>query len=196
MKAVWIAGLAVVATSAFAQTTIYKHTDESGRVTYSNKPMKGAVVMELEPITLIPGVPVSAPASKQVATLERADTPKQDAKPAYANASASPTLASVEPQMQRKRDNDRRRILEEELQREEESLTGVRTSITQEQQNPMLVAAVRAAQQASDPSPTQMAEMRNNIDKASGRIRGLQATVAEHEKNIEALKKELGALKP
>ena len=33
-------------------------------------------------------------------------------------------------------------------------------------------------------------------EKASGRIRGLQSTVAEHEKNIEALKKELGALKP
>ena len=41
-----------------------------------------------------------------------------------------------------------------------------------------------------------MVEFRKNIDKASSRIRGLQATVAEHEKNIEALKKELGALKP
>jgi hypothetical protein len=41
-----------------------------------------------------------------------------------------------------------------------------------------------------------MAEMRNSIEKASGRIRGLQATAAEHEKNIEALRKELGALKP
>ena len=38
--------------------------------------------------------------------------------------------------------------------------------------------------------------MRAAIDRASGRIRGLQATVAEHEKNIEAIKKELGALKP
>jgi hypothetical protein len=199
MKVVWIASLAVAATSAFAQTTIYKHTDESGRVTYSNKPMKGAVVMELEPLTQVPGVavPVSALASapKTVATLERVDTPRHDSK-TFSNASVAPTLASVEPQMQRKRDNDRRRILEEELQREEESLTGVRESIAQEQQNPMLVAAVRAAQQAADPSPTQMLEMRNNIDKASGRIRGLQATVAEHEKNIEALKKELGALKP
>lgn len=199
MKAVWIAGLAVVATSAFAQTTIYKHTDESGRVTYSNKPMKGAVVMELEPLTLVPGVtvPVAAPvATKAVATLERVDTPKQDSKPSFANSSAAPTLASVEPQLQRKRDNDRKRILEEELAREEESLTNVRSSVTQEQQNPMLVAAVRAAQQAADPTPSQMVEMRNSIDKASGRIRGLQATVAEHEKNIEALKKELGALKP
>jgi len=195
MKIVWSVMIAVAATSAFAQTTIYKHTDESGRVTYSNKPIKGAVVMELEPLTLIPGVAMPV-ATKAVAVLERVDTPRQESKSAFANASASPTLASVEPQMQRKRDGDRRRILEEELQREEESLGSVRTSVTQEQQNPMLIAAVRAAQQAADPSPSQMVEMRNNIDKASGRIRGLQATVAEHEKNIEALKKELGALKP
>ena len=57
-------------------------------------------------------------------------------------------------------------------------------------------AADYFAQQATDPSPAQMAEFRSNIEKASGRIRGLQATVAEHEKNVEALKKELGALKP
>jgi Domain of unknown function (DUF4124) len=197
MKVVWIASLAVAATSAFAQTTIYKHTDESGRVTYSNKPMKGAVVMELEPLTLIPGVALPAAAPRTVATLERLDTPRQETKAAYANAlPASPTLASVEPLVQRKRDGDRRRILEDELQREEESLSDVRNSMATEQQNPMLVAAVRAAQQAADPSASQMVEMRNNIDKASGRIRGLQATVAEHEKNIEALKKELGALKP
>jgi len=66
----------------------------------------------------------------------------------------------------------------------------------EEQQNPQLVLAVRVAQQATDPTPSEMAEFRKNIDKASGRIRGLQATVVEHEKNIEALKKELGALKP
>ncbi len=197
MKAVWIASLAVAATSAFAQTTIYKQVDESGRVTYSNKPMKGAVVMDLEPLTLIPGAGANAPAAatKAVATLERVDAPKQDTRNAYANSPPT-TIASIEPQVQRKRDNDRRRILEEEMQREEQSLADARSSMAQEQQNPTLVAAVRAAQQASDPSPSQMAEMRNNIDKASGRIRGLQATVAEHEKNIEALKKELGALKP
>ena len=199
MKIVWIASLAVAATSAFAQTMIYKHTDESGRVTYSNKPMKGAVVMELEPLTLIPGVavPVSAQATKAVATLDRVDMPKQETKTAFVPASsATPTLASIEPLVQRKRDNDRRRILEEELQREEHSLGDVRNSVMEEQQNPMLVATVRAAQQAADPSPSQLVEMRNSIDKASGRIRGLQATVSEHEKNIEALKKELGALKP
>jgi hypothetical protein len=106
------------------------------------------------------------------------------------------SLAAVEPSTQKKRDNDRRKILEDELAQEEQSLTTAQASLRTEQQNPQLIAAVRAAQQADNPSPAQLAEFRNNIDKASGRIRGLQATVAEHEKNIEALRKEIGALKP
>ena len=58
MKTVWIAAIAIVASaSAAAQTTIYKHVDEGGRITYSNKPMKGATVMELEPLTTIPATP-------------------------------------------------------------------------------------------------------------------------------------------
>jgi len=67
--------------------------------------------------------------------------------------------------------------------------------MVQEQQNPQLVSAVRAAQQAVDPSPSQLAQLRNDLDRASGRIRGLQATATEHEQNIEALRKEIGALK-
>jgi chromosome segregation ATPase len=157
--------------------------------------MKGAVVLDLEPLTVIEaGPPVAAPVK---AAAEKPEAPKADAKPAVAIVTPIPTaLAAVEPQVQKRRDNDRRRILEDELAKEEDSLSGVRNSLAQEQLNPQLAAAVRAAQAAADPTPTQMVEFRNNIDKASGRIRGLQATAAEHEKNIEALKKELGALKP
>lgn len=203
MKTVWIAAAALVAVvpAASAQSTIYKHVDESGRVTYSNKPMKGATVLELEPLTTIPGTPAGSLQPKAPAVAAPADKaePKPEARPELKPASLTvtrPSLAAIEPQVQRRRDEDRRRILEQELSREEEALGKAREALTQEQQNPVLVAAVRVAQQAQDPSPAQMAEFRNNIDKASGRIRGLQATVAEHEKNIEALKKELGALKP
>jgi len=192
MKIVWMAGLAVALSgAAWAQTTIYKHVDENGRVTYTNKPMKGATVLELDPITTIPATPAvaiaPAPAAKAVATLERLDKPA---------AVATPTLASIDANVQKRRDNDRRKILEEELTREEDSLAEARASISQEQQNPTLVAAVKAMQTTAEPSASQLVEMRSNIEKASGRIRGLQSTVAEHEKNIEALKKELGALKP
>jgi predicted RNase H-like nuclease (RuvC/YqgF family) len=179
-----------MSSAVWAQTTIYKHVDENGRVTYTNKPMKGATVLELDPITTIPATPAlaiaPAPAAKAVATLERLDKP----------AAAAPTLASIDANVQKRRDNDRRKILEEELTREEDSLAEARASISQEQQNPTLVAAVRTMQTTAEPSPAQLTEMRSNIEKASGRIRGLQSTVAEHEKNIEALKKELGALKP
>lgn len=217
MKTVWIAGLAMAAAmpAAFAQSTIYKHVDESGRVTYSNKPMKGAAVMELEPLTTIPGTPAGRLQKTSVAVTEpgEAKAEARDTKDAKPDAGAEPEskpkpvaaivtpvprerLASVEPQVQGKRDRERRKILEQELASEEESLSAARNALMQEQQNPVLIAAVRVAQQATEPSPTQLAEFRSNIDKASGRIRGLQSTVAEHEKNIEALKKELGAVKP
>ena len=207
MKTVWIAGFAMAAAMpvAFAQSTIYKHVDDSGRITYSNKPMKGATLMELEPLTTIPGSPsgrlqkagIVQPAEVSDARVEaKAESP--ESKPAVAKLTpvSRQNLASVEPVVQKRRDDERRRILEQELAREEESLGAARNALVQEQQNPVLIAAVRVAQQAADPTPSQLMEFRSNIDKASGRIRGLQATVAEHEKNVEALKKELGAMKP
>jgi hypothetical protein len=195
MKTVWIASFAAaLAAPAWAQTTIYKHIDDSGRVTYSNKPMKGAVVLDLEPLTTIPANPsgsLAPPKPAAAAPAEKTET-RAEAKPV---AIVTP-LASIDPQVQKRRDDGRRRILESELEREEQSLADSRKNLRDEQQNPQLVAAVRTAQQASEPTAAELAEFRKNIDKASGRIRGLQATVAEHEKNVEALKKELGALKP
>lgn len=210
MKTVLMASLAVAfSATALAQTTIYKHVDDSGRITYSNKPMKGGTVVDLEPLTTIPTPPAVVAATKSNITIstptgspiEKASLTVDKPKPAVAVVTpVGPTnlaaIASIDTQVQKKRDNERRRILEQELSQEETTLEGVRGSILQEQQNPTLVTAVRAAQQAADPSPSQLVEMRNALDKASGRIRGLQATAAEHEKNIEALKKELGALKP
>ena len=208
MKTVWIAGFAMAAAmpAALAQSTIYKHVDDSGRVTYSNKPMKGATLMELEPLTTIPASPSGRLQKASAAQPADATAARADAKPESAQESvpgvakltpvSRQNLASVEPVVQKRRDDERRRILEQELAREEESLTTARNALTQEQQNPVLIAAVRVAQQAADPTPSQLMEFRSNIDKASGRIRGLQATVAEHEKNVEALKKELGAMKP
>jgi hypothetical protein len=197
MKALWI-GLAVALSSplALAQTTIYKHTDESGRVTYSNRPMKGAVVLELEPLSTLSNF--VAPATAPGAAAAKG-TNKAGAKPdvaVVAPRAAPVTTASIDRETQKGRDEVRRRILEDELAQEEKALAEARKALLEERQNPTLIAAVRVAQQASDPTPAQQAEMRANIDRASGRIRGLQATVAEHEKNVEALKKELGALKP
>lgn len=204
MRMFWMVALAMLSSpAALAQTTIYKHVDEQGRTTYSNKPMKGATVLDLEPLTTIPGTPSGSlqPAAPNIviAVPEKGDA-KPEMKPAVAIVvplpAPTPTLASVDTQTQKKRDDTRRRILDQELRQEEKLLADARESLLNEQQNPILIAAVRVAQQATDPTPSQQAEFRRNIDRASGRIRGLQSTVGEHEKNVEALKKELGALKP
>ena len=210
MKTVALATLAALfCTAAVAGTTIYKHVDENGRVTYSNKPMKGASVVELEPLTTIPTPPAVLAAKSNFTLSDANGSPppriekaslmleKPDkAKPVALVTPLGPTaMLSVDTQTQRKRDDDRRRILEQELATEEQSLEHVRASMLEEQRNPQLVAAVRAAQQAADPSPSQLVQLRNDIDRASGRIRGLQATASEHEQNIDALKKELAALK-
>ncbi len=195
MKTVWIAGcILAFSASAAAETTIYKRVDEDGRVTYSNKPMKGAMVMELDPLTTLP-TPPAVLAAKASFT---ADAPAK-AEPKAPVAAAKPmrtALASIDVRTQRRRDDARRGILEDELSKEQQVLDQARAALTQEQRNPQLVAAVRIAQNAIDPTPAQQQDFRDNIDKASGRIRGLQASVAEHEKNVEALQKELGALKP
>jgi hypothetical protein len=211
MRKLWIAGFVMTASvAALAQTTIYKHVDSSGRVTYSNKPMKDATVVELEPLTTIPSTPGGSLQPQKSAALVTAPTStsatatiseKPELKPAVAlvTPTATPTAASfpsIDSQTQKRRDEGRRKILAEELEQEERALSEMRKLLQDEQQNPTLIAAVRIAQQAVEPNPAQQAEFRKNIDKASGRIRGLQATAAEHEKNIEALKKELGALKP
>src|SRR3954447_10338519 len=102
MKTVWIAGIVLLATTgAHAQSTIYKHVDESGRVTYSNKPMKGATVVEMDPVMVVPGLPAAVVA-------EKVGAPR--VMPATLTVT-KPSLASVEPQLQRKRDEERRRIL-------------------------------------------------------------------------------------
>jgi len=196
MKTVWIAAcVAAFSASAIADTTIYKLVDDSGHVTYSNKPMKGATVLELEPLTTL-ATPPEVLAAKASLAPPAAPAAKAEPKPVATVTPIRTSLAAIDVQTQKRRDDARRKILEDELSKEEQALDETRASVAKEQQNPELLAAVRMAQNAVDPSPAQQQQFRENIDKASGRIRGLQATVAEHEKNIEALKKELGALKP
>jgi hypothetical protein len=207
MKTGVMAAIAVLfSAAALADATIYKHVDDSGRVTYSNKPMKGATLVELEPLTTIPTPPAVIAAKSNFTLSDANGTPKlekaslsmdkAERKPVAIVMPIGPTaMLSIDAQTQKRRDDGRRRILEQELATEQESLERVRTSIREEQQNPQLVAAVRAAQQVPDPTPAQLAQMRTDLDRVSGRIRGLQATASEHEQNVEALRKELAALK-
>ncbi|MBZ0104131.1 MAG: DUF4124 domain-containing protein [Sulfuricella denitrificans] len=84
--------------STNAQSEIYKHVDPQGRVTYSNVPMKGAIRLNLDPLTTVP-----AP-RRSVSTPSPAGFPR------------------IDNDTQKKRDDTRRKILEEELSAEEQLL--------------------------------------------------------------------------
>jgi hypothetical protein len=141
--------LLAAAASAAAETC--KYIDKEGRVTYSNVPLKNAKKLQcFEP----PPVPVAPPAPA--------------AKSESASAAAAP---KVDQQTQRKRDLDRRQILEQELAEEEGKLGQARKALVEQE-------AIRTGEE-------------RNYERVLERLKPYQDAVAQHEKNIASIKQEL-----
>jgi len=84
-------------------------------------------------------------------------------------------LPNVDPATQKKRDESRRKILESELATEEQALAGARKALAEGE-------SVRQADE-------------RNYQKYLDRVQGLKERVAQHERNVAALKQELANLK-
>lgn len=140
---------ACLAAMAPAGAEIYKFVDENGRVTYTNIPRKGATKLDI-------GGADAAPRNR-------------------ANAGPS-NFPRVDTSTQKKRDDVRRQILEEELANEQHALADAQKALKEGE-------AVR------------LPEETNNHQKYLDRVRRLREAVTLHERNIAALRKELG-LKP
>ena len=82
----------------------------------------------------------------------------------------------MDPETQKGRDGVRRKVLAEELSAEEK-----------------LLAESRVAY--ADGAPAPLPEERADAEKYRARIARLRQSVSVHEKNVEALKKELAAVK-
>jgi hypothetical protein len=82
----------------------------------------------------------------------------------------------VDPDTQRSRDDVRRKVLTDELSTEEKLLAEARTAY-------------------GDGAPPPLPEEKNDAQKYANRLGKLRQAVSLHERNIEALKKELGALR-
>ena len=112
------------------------------------------------------------------------NVPGSNGAPAPGSSSSSsspraPTPAAfprVDPETQKGRDGVRRKVLAEELSAEEK-----------------LLAESRIAY--ADGAPTPLPEEKADAEKYRVRIARLKQSVAVHEKNVEALKKELAAVK-
>lgn len=104
--------------------------------------------------------------------------PQKSTAPSGGTPSASPGpggLPNVDPATQKKRDDSRRKILETELATEEKALDGARKALAEGE-------AVRYGDE-------------RNYQRYLDRIQGLKDRVAQHERNVAALKQELANLR-
>lgn len=205
-----------------SMTTIYKLVDARGHVTYSNRPMKGAEVVDLEPITVIPSGPLPTPANQvsnfRIQPQPQAQNPAQDAgtvalaqavsaasglstdtlrapAPQIALVQPIPTtvLPNVETATQKLRDDGRRKILEDELKAEQKLLADAVLTLSATEADRTVIEQMRLA--AAKQTPSAYAEARRNYEAREEKLRTLQESVNMHEKNLSALKKELSALR-
>jgi hypothetical protein len=147
--------LALLAAPTLAETC--KYVDKDGRTIYSNVPIKNARKL----VCFQPPAPVAA------------ETPA----PAPAPAVKPPdnTKARVDASTQRKRDDERRQILEEELAREQDALAEARRALAEQE-------SIRSGDE-------------RNYQRVLDRLKPYQETVEMHEKNIASIKREMGNLK-
>lgn len=138
-----------------AHAEVWKCIDADGHVTYTNNKgnTKGCQPLTVElPVSTVPAVrpPPRAPAT----------TPQ--------------TFPRVDSDTQKSRDDSRKRILEDELAKEEQALQQARQALSEGE-------AVRLGDE-------------RNYQKYLDRIQRLKDTVSLHERNVEALKRELASL--
>ena len=146
-----------------AQATLCKYVDQNGNVTYSDAVVKGATKA-----SCFDAPPVPPPPPPQKATAPSGGTPSASPAP-------SGGLPNVDPATQKKRDESRRKILENELATEEQALSGARKALAEGE-------AVRYGDE-------------RNYQRYLDRIQGLKERVSQHERNVGALKQELSNLK-
>ena len=192
---------------------IYKFVDEGGRVTYANSPIKGGAKVELEPLTIIPSTPSG---SLRQSTHKNTPTPGAPSSGTLAMAVASVSTTSSAPTefkiapvnsveaaallSQQRRAEVKKKILEGELQTEEQLLAGARSQLEEEQKNSSAIRAMRASHAATPEAVTAQKPlispaMKAEIERHFERIRNLQDQIAMHENNLAGMREQLVAMK-
>ena len=138
---------------------VYKHIDSQGRVTYANSPIKGGVIVELQPLTIIPSTPggslgdaakaaaIAATAKQVVELPERVEVPVVSETPTARPTSTSSTQQAAQAAQQR-REDVRRRILDGEIETEQQLVDEVKTLLDVEQKRSNALRTMRASRPA------------------------------------------------
>lgn len=150
----WLAAVAAAAAiAAPAQAAICKYLDADGNIVYSNvPPTKGLRKLSCDIVEESP----------------RRSSDKN------ARAASPPGFPRVEPEVQKSRDDMRRKILDDELAKEQK-----------------LLAA--AQEEYGNGAPQPLADEKNDAEKYRQRIERLRQSVVLHQRNIDALRREIAA---
>jgi Domain of unknown function (DUF4124) len=145
-----------------AHAEIYKIVDAEGRVTYSNVKIKGAKKLLLEPADTNFGTDSGG---------ERKRTPSsRTATPA--------SFPKVDAGTQNQRDGKRKDILQSELDGEKKALDDAKKAYVEGESSPEVYK-------------TKDGKTMRNVPKFDEKMKGLQAEVDAHQRNIELLEKEI-----
>lgn len=150
--------IALFGVAAHAIAGIYKLVDESGRVTYTNAPAKGAQKLQLDASPTGPRTVAKATMATPSVTID--------------------SFPKVSVTQQKRRDDKRRQILENELAEETKHLVEMQRALQDATKNIQLMT-----NQADLTSADPLYE--------DERIRNLRKQVSLHERNIMALRTEL-----
>lgn len=154
-------------TSAASAGQICRYEDADGRTTYSSQPMPA-----LKLVTCGDRFPDEPPKPPPPSTAPAAARPvERNARP---TTQTPPSFPKIDASTQRRRDDTRRRVLEQELQDEDRALAEARRTLDE------IAATDRAA---------------GNDPRARTRARPLEDAVARHTRNAEAIRRELANLR-
>ena len=161
-----------------AQAQIYKCEGADGVVEYSNAPSGAGAhnckMMQLAPITTIPA-PKLPPPKPAAAGKGAADSPAGGAGTAAARPAGPENFPRVDSATQRARDSDRKRILEDELRKEEDKLAELR-------------------KEYNNGEPERLGDERN-YQKYLDRVQRLREDIARSEASLLAIRRELGTIR-
>lgn len=150
--------------SVLAQSDIFVCVDEQGRKTYQNVGApKGCKKVDVPPILTVPApkLPVR---------------PNGGASAAEPRAVTPANFPRVDGETQRARDNDRRRILEEELRIEQDRLDRLRAEF-------------------NNGEPERRGDETRNFARYQERVQRLQEQIQRSENNVASLQRELALLR-
>ena len=161
-----LAATLALAPVAHAQGTVWRCAEADGRPHYTNikKDTEGkSCVVVTKEVSVVSG-------------LARGSTPAATRAPGTQAATATPpNFPRVDRDTQRARDDNRRKILEDELATEERSLVDAKAKLTEQE-------SVRHGDE-------------RNYQRVLDRLKPYQEAVELHERNVSAIRRELANLK-